>query len=74
MDIQLLTAFVTIAEHGSFSAAAEPLNLECTHFLDCIRYSKKPRSNGVVGLRVVRILEHAQRSLLNGGEGEAISW
>lgn len=27
MDIQLLTAFVTIAEHGSFSAAAEHLHL-----------------------------------------------
>jgi len=64
--------------HGDITtpaiSSAEPLNLECTHFLDCIRYNKKPRSNGVVGLRVVRILEHAQRSLLNGGEGETISW
>jgi len=64
--------------HGDITtpaiSSAEPLNLECTHFLDCIRYGKKPRSNGVVGMKVVRILEHAQRSLLNGGEGEGISW
>ena len=55
-------------------STAEPLSLECAHFLDCIRDGKTPRSNGLDGLRVVRILEHAQRSLLNGGEGQTISW
>lgn len=55
-------------------SSAEPLNLECRHFLDCIRHGKEPRSGGPVGLKVVRILEGAQRSLLNGGEGVAISW
>jgi predicted dehydrogenase len=55
-------------------SSAEPLNLECRHFLDCIRHHKQPRSNGMVGLKVVRVLEDAQRSLLNGGEGMTISW
>ena len=54
--------------------SAEPLSLECRHFLDCIRYHRTPRSDGAAGLRVVRILEHVQQSLLNGGESEAMSW
>jgi predicted dehydrogenase len=52
----------------------EPLKVECQHFLDCIRDSKEPRSNGKVGLKVVRVLEAAQRSLLNSGLREKILW
>src|SRR5213082_2940924 len=37
----------------------EALSLECEHFVDCIRNSKVPRSDGVAGLAVVRILEAA---------------
>lgn len=63
--------------HGDITtpalSPAEPLNLECSHFLDCVRYGKTPRSSGLTGLKVVRILECAQRSLLNGGEGENIA-
>jgi predicted dehydrogenase len=51
----------------------EPLHLECAHFIDCIREGKTPRSSGEVGLKVVRILEKAQASLLNGGQGEQLS-
>jgi predicted dehydrogenase len=42
---------------------AEPLRLECEHFLDCIRAGSTPRSDGASGLRVVRVLEQLQRSL-----------
>jgi len=42
---------------------AEPLRLECEHFLDCIRAGSTPRSDGPSGLRVVRVLEQLQRSL-----------
>jgi predicted dehydrogenase len=42
---------------------AEPLRLECEHFVGCIREGKTPRSDGRVGLRVVRVLEELQRSL-----------
>lgn len=42
---------------------AEPLRLECEHFLQCIREGATPRSDGRSGLRVVRVLEGLQRSL-----------
>lgn len=52
----------------------EPLKVECAHFADCILSSARPRSDGTVGLRVVKILESAERSLLNGGLREQIVW
>ena len=45
----------------------EPLRAECNHFLDCIRTGSPSRSCGDDGLRVVQILETAQRSLVNHG-------
>jgi predicted dehydrogenase len=42
---------------------AEPLRIECEHFLDCIRTGRTPLSDGRSGLRVVRVLEQLQRSL-----------
>lgn len=47
---------------------AEPLKVECTHFLDCIETGKTPRSSGEVGLQVVKILEAAEKSVKNGGK------
>jgi predicted dehydrogenase len=41
----------------------EPLRIECEHFVDCVRHGTRPRSDGVSGLRVVRVLEELQRSL-----------
>lgn len=46
----------------------EPLNIECTHFIDCIKNNKKPLSNGENGLEVVRILEAGQKSLKNNSK------
>lgn len=45
----------------------EPLKYECAHFLECIRESKPPRTDGENGLRVVRVLEAAQASLAQNG-------
>lgn len=45
----------------------EPLKIECQHFLECIRDGRIPRSSGRDGLRVVSVLEAAQRSLRNNG-------
>lgn len=45
----------------------EPLRLECQHFLDCVRTRKAPVTDGRDGLRVVKVLEAAQRSLDKGG-------
>ncbi len=44
-------------------ANAEPLRLECEHFVECVRSGQTPRSDGQSGLRVVRVLERLQRSL-----------
>ncbi len=41
----------------------EPLRIECRHFVDCVRERRAPRSDGVSGLRVVRVLEELQASL-----------
>ena len=46
---------------------AEPLELECRHFLECVAGAKTPLSDGESGLRVVRVLEAAQRSLEGDG-------
>jgi predicted dehydrogenase len=45
----------------------EPLKTECEHFLTCIKEGKTPRSDGRDGLRVVKVLEAAQKSLKNNG-------
>ena len=41
----------------------EPLRIECEHFVECVREGRRPRSDGVSGLRVVRVLEELQHSL-----------
>ena len=50
--------------------AGEPLRLECQHFLECIETGDQPRSSGIEGLKVVEILEDADRSLRNGAACE----
>jgi predicted dehydrogenase len=42
---------------------AEPLRLECAHFVECLRTGATPRTDGESGLRVVRVLEALQESL-----------
>lgn len=50
----------------------EPLRVECEHFIACITSGSRPMTDGNDGLRVVRVLEAAQRSLANDGRPEAI--
>ena len=45
----------------------EPLRMECQHFIQCIITGEPPMSGGRDGLKVVQILEAANRSLANGG-------
>jgi len=52
----------------------EPLRVECQHFLDCITNGTPPCSGGEDGWQVVKVLEAAQRSLLNAGHQEVIEW
>lgn len=42
---------------------AEPLKLECEHFVECVAEGRVPRTDGHEGLRVLRVLETAERSL-----------
>ncbi len=49
-------------------SSTEPLKIECSHFLECIRDNKKPRSDGESGLRVVKVLEAAEESIKNNGK------
>jgi len=50
----------------------EPLRTECLHFVDCVANRKQPLSDGQDGLRVVRVLDAAQRSLKSNGVPVAI--
>lgn len=52
----------------------EPLKAECSHFVECVLDHRCPKSNGHVGLKVVKVLETAQKSLSNGGMEEKIGW
>ncbi len=45
----------------------EPLRVECEEFLNCVRERKPPLSDGRDGLRTVKVLDAAQRSLLQNG-------
>ncbi|MCA9887258.1 MAG: Gfo/Idh/MocA family oxidoreductase [Anaerolineae bacterium] len=46
----------------------EPLRVECEHFVDSILLDSAPQTDGINGLRVVSVLEAAQRSLENQGK------
>jgi len=50
---------------------SEPLRNECLHFLECCDQRRTPRTDGHEGLRVLRVLQAAQRSLEQ--DGEAVS-
>lgn len=46
----------------------EPLRLECEAFLEAIRTRRPPLTDGYSGLRVLQVLQSAQRSLVMNGE------
>jgi len=50
---------------------SEPLRNECSHFIECCSRRHTPRTDGREGLRVLSVLESAQRSL--DADGEAIN-
>jgi len=45
----------------------EPLERECRHFIECVAQDKRPLTDGHSALRVVRVLEAAQKSLESDG-------
>jgi predicted dehydrogenase len=60
--------------HIPYVTGAEPLAVECQHFASAIRTGEPPRSDGEVGLRVVKTLEYAHTSIRNGGTSVDIPW
>lgn len=42
---------------------AEPLKIECLHFLHCVETGEKPATDGAEGLRVLEVLNAAQHSM-----------
>ncbi len=51
----------------------EPLRLECSHFVDCVSSGARPRTDGVAGLQVVRVLEALQASLDAAGAPQPVA-
>jgi predicted dehydrogenase len=45
----------------------EPLRNESAHFIDCVKTRKTPLTDGKEGLKVVKLLESAQKSMEQGG-------
>lgn len=46
---------------------AEPLKVECQHFLDCVREKRRPRTDAAEGLAVLSVLAAAERTMMSGG-------
>ncbi len=51
----------------------EPLLIQTNHFLDCVEQGQRPRSDGEMGLAVVRVLEAAEISARSNGEFVPVS-
>lgn len=49
----------------------EPLLEECRHFLNCCETRTTPRTDAAEGIRVLKVLTAAQRSLESDGEGKS---
>jgi len=55
------------AESTLFFPEMEPLREELSHFVECVRSRKTPRTDGLNGLRVLKVLDACQRSIETGG-------
>lgn len=71
-------------EHGNFTVkqpkgepipfdAAEPLQLECAHFIECVATRRRPRTPGEDGLMVLQVLQACHRSLQMNGDPVQVS-
>ncbi len=46
----------------------EPLKLECTHFVECVRDRRTPQTDGENGVAVLRVLHAAGQSIAENGQ------
>lgn len=51
----------------------EPLKLECLHFIDSITNNSTPKTDGISGFKVLKVLKACQESLENSGMPVKIS-
>ncbi|MFC1888908.1 Gfo/Idh/MocA family protein [Thermodesulfobacteriota bacterium] len=56
-----------VSETTIYLPEAEPLRIECRHFLDCVRDRKAPTSDGRSALDVLKVLNASQTSMEQGG-------
>jgi len=69
---ELLVSYRSGDMHAPRLDATEGLRTEALHFIDCIENNKRPETDGQAGLRIVRIVEAAEKSLRNRGQLEQI--
>jgi predicted dehydrogenase len=67
-DYQTLVSYRTGDVWAPKLDSTEALRYVVAEFLDAIREGRKSLTDGYAGLRVVRLLEAAQRSMKNGGQ------
>jgi len=65
---QLLVSYRSGDMHAPQLEQIEALRAETAYFLQCIDKNKAPFNDGIAGLRVVRILEAADKSIRSRGE------
>lgn len=52
----------------------EPLKVQCNHFIDCIENGKRPLTDGRHGLKVVKIIAAAEKSIKNNSKHIELKW
>ena len=72
-DYQTLVSYRTGDVWAPKLDATEALRYVVAEFLDSIREARPPLTDGAAGLRVVRLLEAAQKSIKNGGQVSFLS-
>ncbi|HVQ38442.1 MAG TPA: Gfo/Idh/MocA family oxidoreductase [Pyrinomonadaceae bacterium] len=70
---ELLVSYRSGDMHAPRLDATEGLRTEALHFIDCIENGNQPETDGLAGLRIVRIVEAAEKSLRNRGQLEEIA-
>jgi UDP-2-acetamido-3-amino-2,3-dideoxy-glucuronate N-acetyltransferase len=59
---------IPIAQKADFEVIPienqEPLKLELLHFIDCVKNRKRPKTDGYEGIKVLKVLEYAEKALM----------
>ena len=68
---------IPVAKRADFTVVPfeweEPLKAELRHFMECVKTGKRPVTDGEEGLRVLSILEAAERSLSGNGKTDCMA-